>query len=160
MEGPPRKGHFSPAGCFSEKRYFRGIEDLAALKQNVPEEGMLKKRRLLLITTRSLFGTGILSLLEKQGTRLLIEQVSDMETAARTCNTFRPDVIVDFRETSTPEDQAVLQDLVEHCHARIIHCTLEANQLTIYEKTRIQNATVEDLMAAVLKDPVSHPTGR
>ncbi|HEY5593565.1 MAG TPA: hypothetical protein VIL61_00205 [Nitrospiria bacterium] len=111
----------------------------------------MQKRRLLLITTQSLFGTGIISLLEEQKEQLLIEKVPDVKTAIQICDTFKPDVVVDFRETSSPDDQALIQELVSHYHARVVHCTLQANQLTIYDKTRIKNATVEDLMSAVLK---------
>lgn len=111
----------------------------------------MQKRRLLLITTRSLFGTGIISLLEEQKEPLVIEKVPDVKTAHQICGTFKPDVVVDFRETSSQEDQSLLQELVSRYHTRVIHCTLEANQLTIYDKKRIKNATVEDLMSAVLK---------
>lgn len=104
-----------------------------------------------MIATQSLFGTGIISLLEEQKEQLVIEKVPDVKTAIRICGAFKPDVVVDFRETSSPEDQALLQELVPQYHARVIHCTLEADQLTIYDKTRIKNATVEDLMSAVLK---------
>jgi len=114
-------------------------------------EGLVQKRRLLLITTQSLFGTGIISLLEAQKDQLVIEKVPDVKTAHQICGTFNPDVVVDFRETSSSEDQALLQELVSLYHTRVVHCTLEANQLTIYDKTRIKNATVEDLMSAVLK---------
>jgi len=111
----------------------------------------VRKRRLLLITTHSLFGNGIISLLEEKKDRLLIEKVPDFRMAVRSCESFKPDVVVDFRETNSPDDQALIQEMVSRCHARIIHCTLEANQLTIYDKTRIKNATLEDLMSAVLK---------
>ena len=104
-----------------------------------------------MITTQSLFGTGIISLLEEQKEQLVIEKVTDVETAIQICDAFKPDVVVDFRETSSPDDQALIQELVSHYHARVVHCTLQANQLTIYDKTRIKNATVEDLMSAVLK---------
>jgi ERCC4-type nuclease len=111
----------------------------------------MQKRRLLLITTQSLFGTGIISLLEELKDRLVLEKVPDVKTATRISNTFDPDVVVDFRETNSPEDQALLQELVSRNHTRVIQCTLEENQLTIYDKTRIKNATVEDLMSAVLR---------
>ncbi|MBI5197042.1 MAG: hypothetical protein HZA19_00365 [Nitrospirae bacterium] len=111
----------------------------------------MKKRRLLLITTQSLFGTGIISLLEEQKNQLVIERVPDVKTAIEISNTFNPDVVVDFSEMSSPKDQALIQELVSRCQTRVIHCTLDANQITIYDKTRIQNATVEDLMSAVLK---------
>ncbi|HUK56835.1 MAG TPA: hypothetical protein VLY20_09285 [Nitrospiria bacterium] len=111
----------------------------------------MQKRRLLLITTQSLFGTGIVSLLEGQQERLMIEKVPDVRTAHKICGSFKPEVVVDFSEMSSPEDQALLQELVSRYHTRVVHCTLEANQLTIYDKTRIKNATVEDLMSAVLK---------
>jgi DNA-binding NarL/FixJ family response regulator len=114
-------------------------------------EGLVEKRRLLLITTESLFGTGILSLIENQKERLVIEKVPDVTAAIKKCETFKPDVVVDFRETSGPEDQGLMQELVSRYHTRVVHCSLEANQLTIYDKTRIKNATVEDLMSAVLK---------
>ena len=111
----------------------------------------MQKRRLLLITTQSLFGTGIISLLEEQKDHLVIEKVMDVKAAIEKCGTFKPDVVVDFRERNSSEDQALLQEMVSRCHTRVVHCTLEANQLTIYDKTRIKNATVEDLMSAVLK---------
>lgn len=111
----------------------------------------MEKRRLLLITTQSLFGTGIVSLLDDQKEHLVIEKVADVKAAIDKCETFKPDVVVDFRETSGAEEQALLQELVSRYHARVVHCTLEANQLTIYDETRIKNATVEDLMSAVLK---------
>ena len=111
----------------------------------------MRKRRLLLIATRSLFGTGIISLLKEQKDRLVIEKVPDVKTAIRICGAFKPDVVVDFRETSSPDDQALMRELVSSYHARVVHCTLEANHLTIYDKTSIKNATVEDLMSAVLK---------
>jgi ERCC4-type nuclease len=112
---------------------------------------VVRKRRLLLIATQSLFGTGIISLIEEQKEQLVIEKVPEAKMALEICGTFKPDVVVDFRETSSPEDQALIQELVSRYHARVVHCTLEANQLTIYDKTRIINATVEDLMSAVLK---------
>ena len=104
-----------------------------------------------MITTQSLFGTGIISLLEEQKEQLVIEEVTDVKTAIQKFGDFKPDVVVDFRETSSPEDQSLLQELISQHHTRVIHCTLEANQLTIYDKTKINNATVEDLMSAVLK---------
>jgi len=109
------------------------------------------KRRLLLIATQSLFGTGIVSILEEQKDHLVIEKAPDVKTAIKISSTFKPDVVVDFGETKHPEDQALLQELVSNNNIRVVHCTLEANQLTIYDQTRIKNATVEDLMAAVLK---------
>ena len=104
-----------------------------------------------MVTTQSLFGTGIISLLEEQKGQLVIEKVTDVKTAIQQCGAFKPDVVVDFRETSSPDDQALIQELVSRCHARVVHCTLEANHLTIYDETRIKNATVEDLLSAVLK---------
>lgn len=111
----------------------------------------MRKRRLLLISSQSLFGTGIVSLLEEQKESLLIERVPDVKAALQICGDFKPDVVVDFSEPSSLDDQTLLQDLVSRCQTRVIHCTLKDNQLTIYDKTRIKNATVEDLMSAVLK---------
>ena len=104
-----------------------------------------------MITTETLFGTGIISLLEGKKENLVIEKVPDVKAALSLCETFRPDAIVFFKEKSSAEEESQLQELVARYHTRVIHCTLEANQLTIYDKTRIKNATVEDLMSAVLK---------
>jgi len=117
----------------------------------IPASNFVRKRRLLLIATESLFGTGVISLLEDQKDHLVIERVPDVMTARQVCGTFKPDVVVDFRERNSPEDQALLQELVSRYHMRVVHCTLAASQLTIYDKTRIKNATVEDLISAVLK---------
>jgi len=111
----------------------------------------VKKRRLLLIATQSLFGTGLVSLLEQQKDRLAIETAPDVKTALQRSPAFQPEVVIYFRETSRPEDEMLLQELMSRHRARVIHCTLEADRLTIYDRTYINHATVDDLMAAVLK---------
>ena len=111
----------------------------------------MRKRRLLLIANQSLFGTGIVSLLGEQKDQLVIEKAPDIKTVLQTADQFRPDVIVYFRERTLPEEEALLKELASRYHTRVVHCTLEANHLTIYDETKIQNATVEDLMFAVLK---------
>ncbi len=112
---------------------------------------VVRKRRLLFISTQSLFGTGIISLIEEQKEQLVIEKVAEPKMALEICGTFKPDVVVDLRDTCSPEDQAHLQVMGSRYHTRVVHCTLKANQLTIYDRTRIKNATVEDLISAVLK---------
>jgi hypothetical protein len=92
-----------------------------------------------------------MSLLERQGDQLAIETVPDVKAAIQKSHGFQPDVIIYFRETSQPEDEVLLQALMSRHQARVIHCTLEADQLTIYDQTHINHATVDDLMAAVLK---------
>ncbi|HTP42694.1 MAG TPA: hypothetical protein VML36_09760 [Nitrospiria bacterium] len=92
-----------------------------------------------------------MSLLEQQQDQLAIETAPDARTALRKSHSFQPDVVICFSDTRRPGDEAVLQELMSRYHARIIHCTLEANRLTIYDQTHINHATVDDLMAAVLK---------
>lgn len=111
----------------------------------------MEKRRLLLIANRSLFGTGMFSLLRGREDRLMIKRVSDVETALSVCEGFRPDVIIYFNDVGRPGEEARLRQIASRLPARIIHCTLEADQLTIVENVKIQNATVEDLMSALLK---------
>jgi len=92
-----------------------------------------------------------MSLLEQQKNQLAIETAPDVQTALQKSHTFQPEVVIYFRETSRPEDEALLQELMSRHQARVIHCTLEADRLTIYDQTRINHATVDDLMTAVLK---------
>ncbi|MBI3622434.1 MAG: hypothetical protein HY208_09650 [Nitrospirae bacterium] len=92
-----------------------------------------------------------MSLLEQQTDRVAIETAADVRTALQKSQTFQPDVVLYFRETSRPEDEALLQELMSRHRARVIHCTLEADRLTIYDQTSINHATVDDLMTAVLK---------
>ena len=102
-----------------------------------------------MVTTQSLFGTGIIGLLEEK--ELQIVKAQDVRSAINLNAKFQADVIVYFREKQIPEEEMLLQELISRYHTRVIHCTLEADQLTILEKTRIKNATVEDLMSAVMK---------
>jgi len=92
-----------------------------------------------------------MSLLGQQGDRLAIQTAPDVKTALQESYAFQPEVIIYFRETSRPEDEVLLQELMSRHQARVIHCTLEADWLTIYDQTHINHATVDDLMAAVLK---------
>jgi hypothetical protein len=98
-----------------------------------------------------LFGTGILSLLEQQGEDVVIERAPTLQEALGRDRPLPPDVIVYFKEKSVPLEQTLLQKLGARYGARVIHCTLEADHLTIYDQTQINHATVDDLMAAVLK---------
>ncbi|MEW6325560.1 MAG: hypothetical protein AB1515_09265 [Nitrospirota bacterium] len=111
----------------------------------------MHKRRLLLIASRSLFGTGVAALLDQQRNQLRVKMVPTVEQALRTSSQFFPDVVVCFKESSAPGEQAALQELAVRYHARVIHCTLESDRLTVYDQTRIEHATVDDLLAAVLK---------
>jgi len=92
-----------------------------------------------------------MSLLEQQQDQLAIESAPDARTALRKSQAFQPDVVICFRETRRPGDEAMLQELMSRYHARIIHCSLEADRLTIYDQTHINHATVDDLISAVLK---------
>jgi len=92
-----------------------------------------------------------MSLLEQQTDRVAIETAADVRTALQKSQAFQPDVVLYFRETSRPEDEMLLQELMSRHRARVIHCTLEADRITIYDQTSINHATVDDLMAAVLK---------
>ncbi len=111
----------------------------------------MARKRILLIAGQSLFGSGVLNLLEGEKDQLEIEKVPDLKSAIDISGTFKPEVVIFFKEKGAPEDEGLLQELISKHHARVIHCTLEANQLTIYDKTSIKNVTVEDLMSAVLK---------
>lgn len=111
----------------------------------------MRKRRILLIANRSLFGTGIAALLAQRKDHLRIEMVPTLEQALRASRQSPPDVVVYFKETSAPEEQAALQALTARFRARVIHCTLESDRLTVYDHARIEHATVDDLMAAVLE---------
>ncbi|HEY5648062.1 MAG TPA: hypothetical protein VLB09_09740 [Nitrospiria bacterium] len=111
----------------------------------------MSQKRVILISGQSLFGSGLLKLLEGQKDQLVIEKVPDVHSALQISETFQPEVVVFFKEKGEPEDERLLQEINSKYHARVIHCTLEANQLTIYDKTSIKNVTVEDLMSAVLK---------
>jgi chemotaxis response regulator CheB len=92
-----------------------------------------------------------MSLLERQGDQLAIETAPDVRAALQKSHAFQPDVVIYFRNTSRPEDETLLQEFMSRHGARVIHCTLEKNRLTIYDQTHINHATVDDLMAAVMK---------
>ncbi len=111
----------------------------------------MDKRRLLLIADRSLFGTGLAALLAPQRNHLRVETARTLEQAVRKSRRFAPDVVVYFKEHSAPDEETILQELAARYHARVIHCTLESDRLTVYDHARIEHATVDDLMAAVLK---------
>ena len=92
-------------------------------------------------------------MLESRRNGLHIEQVPTVETALETAPRFRPDVVVFCVERDELRDEEGLKRLrlMEACPARIVRCTLDANHLTVYDTTRIKDATVEDLIDAVLR---------
>ena len=111
------------------------------------------KRKVLVIGSATLFGHGVGGLLDSRGDGLEIEQVPTVETAIDTAPRFRPDVVVFCVERDDLRDEEALKRLrlMEACPARIVRCTLDANHLTVYDTTRIKDATVEDLIDAVLR---------
>lgn len=86
------------------------------------------------------------------------QQVPTVEAAIEAAPRFRPDVVLFCMDRDDLRNDAALQRLrlMEVYPARIIRCTLDANHLTIYDTTRIANATAEDLLAAVRRGNEDH----
>ncbi len=116
----------------------------------------VSKRRVLLITTRSLFGTGIRTLLAQQRDHVAIEAVPTLRSAFQRERAVPPDVVAYFTEKPALEERALLQELGTRYGARIIYGTLAADRLTIYDQMHINHATVDDLIAAVLHASGNH----
>ncbi|HET8759732.1 MAG TPA: hypothetical protein VFN94_01595 [Nitrospiria bacterium] len=113
---------------------------------------MAAKTRVLVVGSGALFGAAVEGLLGAQrGDQVEVESVRTVEAAIEVAPRFQPDVIVFCLERDDPRDHNAWQRLrlMEVCPARVIRCTLESNHLTIYDTTRIVDATAEDLLSAV-----------
>jgi DNA-binding NarL/FixJ family response regulator len=113
----------------------------------------MRKRKVLVIGSATLFGHGVGGLLDSRRNGLQIEQVPTVEAAIETAPRFRPDVVVFCVERDDLRDEEGFKRLrlMEVYPTRIVRCTLDANHLTVYDTTRIKDATVEDLIDAVLR---------
>ena len=113
----------------------------------------MRKRKVLVIGGATLFGHGVGGLLDSRRNGLQIEQVPTVETAIETAPRFRPDVVVFCVERDDLRDAEALKRLrlMDAYPTRIVRCTLDANHLTVYDTTRIKDATVEDLIDTVLR---------
>jgi len=111
----------------------------------------MRKRKVLVIGGATLFGHGVGGLLGAHRPGFETQQVPTVEAAIEAAPRFRPDVVLFCMDRDDLRNDAALQRLrlMEVYPARIIRCTLDANHLTIYDTTRIANATAEDLLAAV-----------
>lgn len=111
-------------------------------------------RRVLVIGSASLFGHGLGGLLDAQRPGLETVQVPTVEAALDAAPRFRPDVVVFCSDRDDLWHDAALQRLrqMEVYPARIVRCTLDANHLTIYDTTRIANATADEFLAAVERE--------
>jgi hypothetical protein len=111
----------------------------------------VQQRRLLVIGSQSLFGSGLVGLLKGREDQFVLETVPDIMSAITTYETFQPDTIICFQDTRQSEQEhMLLHELIERVQTRVILCSLDANQLTIYHNRQIKNATVEDLISATL----------
>ncbi|MEW6681407.1 MAG: hypothetical protein AB1451_00580 [Nitrospirota bacterium] len=131
----------------------------------MPEKTVVtEKRRVLVVGSASLFGCAVGGLLESRGDGFDVTSVKTVEAAIETAPKVRPDVIVFCldRDDGRNGDALNRLRLMESFPARIIRCTLESNQLTIYDTKRITDATAEDLLAAVTRgsdEPVDNRKG-
>lgn len=118
-------------------------------------------RRVLVIGSASLFGHGVGGLLDAQRPGLETMQVPTVEAALDAAPRFRPDVVVFCSDRDDLRHDAALQRLrqMEVYPARIVRCTLDANHLTIYDTTRITNATADDFLTAVGWESGNHGSG-
>jgi DNA-binding NarL/FixJ family response regulator len=110
------------------------------------------RKKVLVVGSGALFGSAVKGLLGAQrGDQVEVESVRTVEAAIDVAPRFQPDVIVFCLERDDLRDQNAWQRLrlMEVYPARVIRCTLESNHLTIYDTTRIVDATAEDLLAAV-----------
>ena len=113
-------------------------------------EEPVKKRLVLLITAPSLFGGGIMALLAQLGEHVVVEAAPTLRSAMKRPRAVAPDVVAYFKERLTSEEQSLLRGLGLRYGARIIHGTLDVDQLTICDQKQINHATVDDLIDAVL----------
>jgi DNA-binding NarL/FixJ family response regulator len=118
----------------------------------------MRKRKVLVIGGATLFGHGVGGLLDAHRPGFETQQVPTVEAAIEAAPRFRPDVVLFCMDRDDLRNDAALQRLrlMEVYPARIIRCTLDANHLTIYDTTRIANATAEDLLAAVRRGNEDH----
>jgi hypothetical protein len=115
-------------------------------------------RKVMVIGGATLFGHGVGGLLDAHRPGFETRQVPTVEAAIDAAPQFRPDVVVFCADRDDLRHNAALHRLrlMEVYPARIIRCTLDANHLTIYDTTRIANATAEDLLAAVRRESGDH----
>jgi chemotaxis response regulator CheB len=110
------------------------------------------RKRVLVVGSAALFGSAVEGLLGAQcGDLVEVESVRSVDGAIDAATRFKPDVIVFCLERDDGRNEGAWQRLrlMDAHPARIIRCTLENNHLTIYDTTRIADATAEDLLAAV-----------
>jgi hypothetical protein len=135
------------------------VEPLHCDRSQWLQQETVGKRRVLLITTRSLFGSGIRTLLAQRGDHVTVEVVPTLRSALQRERAVAPDVVAYFTEKPALEERALLRELGARYGARVIYGTLDADRLTINDQTHINHATVDDLIAAVLNTN-GHQGGR
>src|SRR5262245_8219338 len=106
--------------------------------------------RIFIISERLMFGHGLERLLLNEKVGEVIGRATTIKEAEDSLRTLQPDVIiVDKDEISLDMIAELLRTISSNPGAKIIHVTLQSNNLYIYQAAHTKIQTVEDLVEAI-----------
>ena len=107
-------------------------------------------KRVYLLSSRSLFGQGITSLLCHEMRLEIVGHETDIDRAVECIKELRPDVvIVDSADPEVDIMPSVMCILREKLDTKVVGIDLEDNTICIYREERREIMEVEDLIEAI-----------
>ena len=106
--------------------------------------------RIFIISDRLMFGHGLERLLLNEEAVEVVGRETTIKEAEASLRTLQPDVIiVDKDEISLDTITELLQMISHRPGAKIIHVSLQSNNLYIYQAAHTKVQSVEDLVEAI-----------
>ena len=104
-------------------------------------------KHVAIISSRGIFRDGLKRLLAKVA---LVELVNSIEEVEELMRKQQVDVVIIDRAEDQMTDDETISRLLSISGMRIITVSLEADDMQIYQRKQVGEASVEDLVAAVL----------
>jgi DNA-binding NarL/FixJ family response regulator len=108
---------------------------------------IVSSKRVAIISSRGIFRDGLKHLLAKVA---LVELVDSIEEVEDLIHKQQVDVVIIDRAEDQMTDDKIVSRLLSVPGIRVITVSLEADDMRIYQHSKVGEASVEDLVAAVL----------
>ncbi len=115
----------------------------------------MEGNRIIVISTNFLFAEAIVRILQVEGMNL-VARTDSLEEAQPLLNKYRPDIIIVDRDQNSLSDDETISLLTNSSKdCRVICLTLASNQMIIYHRQSVENATSADLIEVLRGPPYS-----
>jgi DNA-binding NarL/FixJ family response regulator len=112
-------------------------------------KGKVDMLRIFILSSNSMFGVGLETVLSRQAGMVIVGQESDLEQAIGAIHTLHPDLVIAVSHKRADDPALAIARISEETQAKIIAINLESNAVRVYVEKQQEAKQVDDLVQAI-----------